>query len=91
MKSLFRYVLATMLATTVYYYSNGTENTDQVLVQTQIALDQYEIIDEDNDDFGAVGSRSLIESKCPSGPQLCAVNVADGSDTIEWHGGTTKF
>lgn len=91
MKSLFRYVFAALLATTVYYYSNGTESNYQASIETQLLEDEYELVDDTNPHFPLKGSRSVIEPKCPSGDQICAVNTADGLDIIEWHGGTTKF
>lgn len=91
MKTLFRFVFATFLATTVYYYSNGSESNGQVLVQTEMAPDDYKIVDPNHPNFGLVASRSTIESLCPSTGQTCAMKVNNPEDLIEWDGGSTKF
>jgi hypothetical protein len=91
MKHLFRYVLATLLATTVYYYSNGTESNYEAPIQAQMVEDQYKITDETHPFEGLVGTLSEIEAECPSSGQTCAMKVGSRTEIIEWDGGTTKF
>lgn len=88
MRSLFRYVFAAFLATTVYYYSNGSEN----MVLSNDPEAEYMFVEE-HDLKGETRTRQEIEedSLCPPGSQICAVNVENSLDVIEWNGGSTKF
>lgn len=89
MKTLFRFVFATFLATTIYYYSNGSENITAI----NDPEDMFEFAEGHPlyEQSPKTRQEILDNNLCPSSGQLCAVNVENPSDILPWNGGSTKF
>lgn len=92
MKTLFRFVFATFLATTVYYYSNGTESNGQVLVQTEMAEDDYKIVGANHPNLGDEVDAEKIGEFCKGGNLLCAQpRPGTAFLPVNWTGSMLKF
>lgn len=90
MKTLFRYVLAAMLAVTVYSFSNGaTEN----IVVADDPNEMYKVTDPNHPSFGITDTRQNLEPECQAGLLICAkpVNPESESSNLTWSGPTKKF
>lgn len=92
MKTLFRFVFATFLATTVYYYSNGSESNQQVLVQTEMAPNDYKIVGTNHPNSGLEVDANQIAEFCKGGDLICAEpRSGSGLPEVNWTGSMLKF
>jgi hypothetical protein len=89
MKTLIRYVFAAFLATTVYYYSNGSENINVI----NNSENMYEFAEGHPlyEQPPKTLQEILDNNLCPSTGQRCASEVGNPDNVIQWNGGSTKF